>query len=252
MPGVVVTEEERGWRRSTFVLLADPLVGDVPSQLAKEYPSAAVNLEVQSYRSLDPEVMVAAVTARFATIEREPDPPVCPSVEGGVLKAEGAASHRWLKEAHRLMPSLGITAFDFSGLVDQERQTCEKLSREIASISVMFLPNQAKVPPDEAVKWRHLAQGIRALVGIADGAGLAFECTLFGDRLQAETSALLSFCQERREVARGELIAQGLPAESLRVGGWLPPTLTSSVSLSQSITVVPSFLLSRKSLDRVR
>ena len=163
MPGVVVTEEDRGWRGSQFELLADPLAGDVQTRLAEDFPEAVVDLEIKPYRSLDPDVMVARVVQRFATLAPRPEPPVRLWVEGGVLKAEGAVAHPWLEEANRLMPILGVSAFDFSGLHDRDQEACEKLSEDLAALSVRFLPDQAKVAPNEAVKWRRLAEGIGAL-----------------------------------------------------------------------------------------
>jgi hypothetical protein len=247
-PGVVITEESRTWRTSQFELLADPEVLDVEASVNDAFPGKSIILSVAPFRSMDQDAQRARLRRALQGLTPVPETPTVQTITETGIALSGTVDHAWMVQAEALIPRLGVGMVDLSGLVDREQAECERRSRKLAAIPVNFLPNQAKVAPNEAAKWLRLGEEMRAILDTAQSAKMTCHFLLYGiPPAEGGGEGLWQLYQERVQTARQALLAQEIPNSLIQIGGWLSsdtevPELEGT--MPQAIIVVSSFLLS--------
>lgn len=200
-PGIVVTET--GTRDGKYFVrgLLDPLAVDPQTLLPPaQLDPAKVSTQWEPYQALTP----AFVWTRAKALLRPPDTITLKLDEGGVLSAEGVASHDWIVEARRVAPFIpGITQFREDKLFDTD--TIEKQI-------LLFELDRSQLVPGQEEKFRNLVAEFERLYAQARSWGQRVRVEITGrtDRTgSAERNAKLS--QERAAVIASELNAR-LPA----------------------------------------
>ncbi len=143
-PGLVVTAENRGWRRYSLSGLRDPLALD-PTELIREFKLDPTKLDAHWKAYQAPELAEARAKKLL-----NPPTGVALTVRDGILSATGSASQQWILESKKLAPFIpGISQFQWN---DADEVT--QLQQEIESLSVHYVVNESNPMPgqDEVIE----------------------------------------------------------------------------------------------------
>ena len=161
-PGIVVVESERDGARLSVSGMRDPLARD-PREVIASTGLRDVDWGLEPFRSHDPQLVM-----RHARTALEPDSFAHLALEeGGVLRATGRATHRWIQRAHEVAATLpGVTRFDAAEVIDIDRTEFEALRGDLAE----------KIAGRSSEDWdadtsRALERAIRSLDAVAARAG---------------------------------------------------------------------------------
>ncbi len=169
-PGLVVTEENRGWRRYSLSGLRDPLAVD-PAQWMPEFNLDPTKLHARWKEYQAPELAEARAKNLLA-----PPPGVALTVRDGILWATGSASQQWISESKRLAPFIpGISQFQWN-----DAQSVAGLQKEIESLSVRYVVNGNKPMPGQDEIIETLAKGLVQLDELAQQSNRAITVKIIG------------------------------------------------------------------------
>ena len=133
-PGIVVTEAERGWRRSRLAGMRDPIAPEPSALLAAAgMDTGRVEQRWEPYLSLRPELVLARAKRAFA-----PPAGVELALAGDTLSATGTAPLRWAAAARSVALPAGATALDFRGLRLEIPPALADLQERLARERVLF------------------------------------------------------------------------------------------------------------------
>lgn len=134
-PGIVVTRQDGGLRKSSVAGLADPYAVD-PTSLLGDYGLDVnrVSRQWKPYVSLEPPIVLARAKAVL-----QPPPSVRLSLAGGTLSAAGEAPHRWVvSAAARAAAVPGVVRFDADRLVDAGMAAVRPIQARLEALVVRF------------------------------------------------------------------------------------------------------------------
>jgi outer membrane protein OmpA-like peptidoglycan-associated protein len=156
-PGLVVTEEHRGWRSYSLAGLRDPLAVD-PVKWMPEFNLDPAKLHARWKEYHAPELAEARAKNLLA-----PPPGVALTVKDGILWATGSASQQWISESKKLAPFIpGISQFQWN-----DAEAVAGLQKEIESLSVRYMVNENKPLPDQENVMAALAKSLVQLDELA-------------------------------------------------------------------------------------
>jgi len=133
-PGIVVTEAERGWRRSSLAGLRDPIAPEPSVLLAGAgVDTGRVEQRWEPYLSLRPKLVLARARRAFA-----PPAGVELALAGDTLRATGTAPLQWAAGARAVALPAGTTALDLRGLRLEVPPALADLQQRLARERVLF------------------------------------------------------------------------------------------------------------------
>jgi OOP family OmpA-OmpF porin len=133
-PGIVVTEAERGWRRSSLAGLRDPIAPEPSALLAGAgVDTGRIEQRWEPYLSLRPELVLARARRAFA-----PPAGVELALAGDTLRASGRAPLRWAAGAQAVGLPAGTTVLDLRGLRLEVPPALGDLQERLARERVLF------------------------------------------------------------------------------------------------------------------
>lgn len=169
-PGVVVTEENRGWRSYSLSGLRDPLALD-PAKLMSEFKLDPAKLHAHWKEYQAPELAEARAKNLLA-----PPPGVALTVRDGILSATGTASQQWISESKKLAPFIpGISQFQWN-----DAEEVAGLQKEIESLSVHYVVNEIKLMPGQAEVVEVLAKSLLRLDELAEQTNRSITVRIIG------------------------------------------------------------------------
>ena len=182
MHGIVITSADSSYGRYFLEGLRDPLAASPENLLSRHgIDVRKVGTRFRPFISLDPPLVMQRAHAAI-----EAPAGVSISLDGGVLKLHGTASHAWIlhaKSAGKGLAMAGIREVRTGDLVDSD---LEALGREIRAIRILFAINSSELAPEQtriaamlADKVQHWTSGAihigrvprLEIVGYADATG---------------------------------------------------------------------------------
>ncbi len=145
-PGIIVTSAEKRGGKYYLTGMVDPMAEDPSSFLEKANiePDDVVGAW-ESYYSFTPEFVLPRATDLLGAPET-----LKFKFEDGVLSARGVAKDRWLVRAEsiaRLIP--GVMSYDFSEVVNSDRELFEMTKNEIEDMRVRFIVGTTTIVPGQ-------------------------------------------------------------------------------------------------------
>ncbi|MBL8204859.1 MAG: OmpA family protein [Blastocatellia bacterium] len=220
-PGIVVTEQDRGWRRYSLSGLRDSLALD-PAKLMPEFQLNPRQLDARWKEYQAPELAEERAKKLLA-----PPAGVTLKVRDGILSVAGLASQQWISEAKKLAPFIpGISQFQWN-----DADEIARLRQEIESQSVYYFLNENKPLPGQEetiealikrlIRLDEIAQNSNRtitfrIIGHTDSSGTKEKNqTLSRERAQQAKSQLASRVAQLKKV---QLVAEGVPDQQPLVG----------------------------------
>ena len=158
-PGIVITEQEKGWRNYRIAGLRDPLAPD-PQSLLSETGLSAERVQSRWEEFHSPALSLA----RAKNLLHLPAG-VTLQIRDGILLANGAVTQQWLTEAKKFAPFIpGINEVQVVGAGE-----LTTLQKQIESQAVRYV-DSAAIPGQEPLL-ENIAQQIRALDAAAGQVG---------------------------------------------------------------------------------
>ena len=216
-PGIVIIEAKERAGKYFISGLRDPLATD-PSALLKEAKIDPQNLffRWEPYYALNDNFILTRAMQLF-----KPPETVLLRVEDGVLTAEGAASHQWIREFRsRLSAVPGIVQFKENDLVDLDFQELTALKQKFDNTVLRFETNTTRMLPDQnevvedLVTWARRLQSLSMLVGV----GLHIKVVGHADTSGRETENV-KLSRKRADDILALLISRGVDPAILTSDG---------------------------------
>jgi outer membrane protein OmpA-like peptidoglycan-associated protein len=137
------------------------------------------------------------------------------------LKAEGFATHGWIKSARQRGPTIpGIVALEIGGVVDMDRTRFDAAVARIESKNVYFIKEETQFAPDQEESLLDLSRSVLALQRLRSDAGINFSLMIIGHTdTSGKREANLRLSRERALQVQLYLIQQGCdPAGIATIG----------------------------------
>lgn len=221
-PGYVVTEAGRAGGRYAVAGLRDPLAAD-PAAIAGAagLDPARLDARWEPYHALHAEFI-----RRRAEVLLAPPPGVRLTFDetAGVLRAEGEAPGRWIRDARRLARALpGVSALDTAKLSDSDLSRLAGLREAVERAEVRFVPGSIALAGPQDAALDELADRAAVLIEAAREAGLTMRVEVIAAAAAARDGATaaedpVALARRRAEGVRRALIARGLGPTALAVG----------------------------------
>ncbi len=200
-PGIVITNEVRGWFSDSISGLRDPLAVDPVTLLSEsKLTESKVASSWQSFISLDPTMVVA----RSKEILKSPST-VDFVFDKGTLRASGTASPEWIQQAQRFSSALpGVTKLDLSGLGPTE---LERLKNKIEDTIIRFEQDTDKLAPEQDEVLDELVGDVEKLFAITTAEGRTVQLEIIGRADSRGTNqANIEISHRRADLVSRELV----------------------------------------------
>ncbi len=169
-PGIVITEQEKGWRNYRIAGLRDPLAPDPQSLLSETGLSAE---KVQNHWE---EFHSPALALERAKNLLHPPAGVTLQIRDGILLANGAVTQQWFAEAKKFAALIpGIHELQVVGA--DELVTLQK---EIESLTIRYVISLAIPVPGQEQLLANIVEKINALDQVAQKAGRKVTIRIIG------------------------------------------------------------------------
>lgn len=239
-PGIVVTDEHKGWREFSIAGLRDPLAIDPTTRLAEfQLAPAKVSSQWQPYLSLDPEM----ITARSKQVLQPPDSVTLQMTQPGVLRATGVASLQWLKQARQRASALtGVNQFQ-ADVTIAEVQTLQAIRQRLEAQVLRFELGSTGLPASQQATLASITTDLQTIAQTANLLGKQVRVAVVGraNKFGSEPQNV-RLSQQRAEWVRAQLLANGVQVASLRAIGigtrqpLFDPTIPTD-ALNRSVTL---------------
>jgi OOP family OmpA-OmpF porin len=215
-PGITITDSTREHGKHVLHGLRDPFAVPAESVLTNNGISQSdVLLRLQPFISLDPRLLIRRARAAIDA----PDS-VSVSLDRGVLRLGGAASHEWMISARNSGQKLALAGIDEIRTDGVEDRDLEVLRSEIEAVSIPFHIGSSLIGADQARLIDGVIPKLRQWIAGAFAIGRVPEVKVAGhaDRRGAETANAALSDRRARHVME-LLVAAGIPSESLTTLG---------------------------------
>jgi OOP family OmpA-OmpF porin len=213
-PGMVIVASKRRGGRYEVTGMRDPLAANPAAVLRQAgIDTSDIDLQWQLYQALEPSLVEARARAVL-----QPPAGVTLALDGGTLRATGAAPVRWTSEAGQVARAIaGVERFDASGVSDP---ALTQLVGEIEGASVRFLKGTTQLAPGQAGILDALLGNLKRLDQMAAGAGRQFGVAVVGHAdSDGSPDANLPLSRARAEEIRDRARAAGLGALRIEAQG---------------------------------
>ena len=233
--GISVTLSNRQFGHYTLEGLRDPLATSPETLLANHgIDVRKVSLRFRPFLSLEPDLVVKRARAVL-----DAPPSVSPSLDQGILRLTGTASHAWILKARNAGPELvltGIRKVQTGGLIDTD---LEALRAEIETTRVLFATGSSVIAPEQAQVAKVLADRIQRWIQGARMIGRKprLDLTGYSDRTGSEPTNL-PLSRARAERVAEFLAGQGIGREWLVVRGGGESTDNSADAAHQRTVMI--------------
>ena len=213
-PGIVVTEADRGWWRSSVAGLRDPTAPDPSALLAAAgLDTGRVAQRWEPYLSLRPELVLARARRALA-----PPGGVGLGLAGDTLRVTGTAPLQWAAAARAVALPAGTTALDLRGLRLEVPAELAALQEQLARERVLFGVGSATPRGDAPGTVERVADGFGRLEAGAAALGARAMLELVG---RTDTTGSDATNQElsrnRADAVLRLLAASGIPRSATLV-----------------------------------
>jgi OOP family OmpA-OmpF porin len=217
VPGVVVVNADRGWRRWKFAGLKDPIAADPAAALAAVgVDTAKVDLDWRPYLALDQPIVLERARRMLA-----PPATVRLALAGDSLRLAGTAPIAWLGRVALAgtLPA-GIADVDLSGVAPRLADSLEGFRREIENRLVLFPIGSDEPAEGTSRQLNAIASFETALADAVADDGYQIGLDLIG-RTDATGSDSVNraLSRLRAETVRDRLARRGIPVDAMRAVG---------------------------------
>lgn len=199
-PGILVTRSAKEDGVFHVYGLRDPFAVD-PTAL-EEYGALGagrVRVSMEQHQSSEP----AFVLYKSKSILRPPTG-ITLDFDGGVLKASGRTSNRWLAFARsRALLIPGVSQFSDEAVVNTTLPMLNELKQAVEARRPRFIVNTTDLAPGQDAMFRELVKDIRSLVKLAEEESVSLRIELVGhtDSTGAEAKNMRLSMQRSQQVA---------------------------------------------------
>lgn len=236
-PGIMVTNDERGWFKDSITGLRDPLAKDPVRLLPDSKLSESKVISTwQPFISLDSQIVIA----RAKSLLNAPST-VDFTFADGVLTGKGQASSQWIEQAQRfaqLVP--GVTKLDLSALGLAE---IERLKNKIEDVVVRFEPDTEKILAEQEDELDELISDVEKLSTLATSEGKSIRLEIIGHTDSRGTEAAnQQLSQKRAEAVRKALakLSPNLTLSTIAAGNKQPlkaEVSAQDMEINRSVTI---------------
>ncbi|MEO0374806.1 MAG: OmpA family protein [Cyanobacteria bacterium P01_A01_bin.17] len=215
-PGLVVVDSKLKNRKILISGMRDPLAVD-PLSLAEpnKINPQKVKTTWEPYLSFHPELVKARAEQRL-----QPPATVSLSVDGqNTLVATGTAKQNWIAQLQKQALQIpGVMQVSTDQLKPAERQTLNRLQKQIEGHNILFDEGQSQPLPTSESIFQQLAQDVEAAVKLATALNLKLALSIEGraDRVGTERENFL-ISQARANAIRERLIRRQISPSILTI-----------------------------------
>lgn len=216
-PGIVVISYSKSGGRYHVQGFRDPLAAEPEKLLAEAgFDPKSADLELLPFYSVDDSIV-----ARRARELLHPPAGVKLSAKNGELRAEGAASEKWIaKFNERAAWIAGVNAVDTSRLQDTDMLEFDRLKAALQAVVLTFPLGHAELEPGQEATLAQAEKSLTEILAQAQRMGGKAAVDVVGHTdVTGGEATNLSLSRQRADIIFISLRRVGVPAASLRPRG---------------------------------